>query len=36
MGTDAEVAGAALFLASKDSAYITGDELLVDGGAAID
>ena len=36
MGTDEEVAGAALFLASKDSAYITGDELLVDGGAAID
>jgi len=35
MGTDEEVAGAALFLASKDSAFMTGDEVLVDGGVAI-
>jgi NAD(P)-dependent dehydrogenase (short-subunit alcohol dehydrogenase family) len=35
MGTDAEVAAAALFLASRDSAYMTGGEILVDGGAAV-
>lgn len=35
MGADEEVAGAALFLASKDSAFMTGDEILVDGGVAI-
>lgn len=35
MGSDEEVAGAALFLASKDSAFMTGDEILVDGGVAI-
>jgi NAD(P)-dependent dehydrogenase (short-subunit alcohol dehydrogenase family) len=35
MGTDDEVAGAALFLASTDSAYMTGEEILVDGGAAV-
>jgi NAD(P)-dependent dehydrogenase (short-subunit alcohol dehydrogenase family) len=35
IGTDEEVAGVALFLASKDSAYMTGEEVLVDGGAAV-
>jgi len=35
MGTDEEVAGVALFLASKDSAFMTGEEILVDGGAAV-
>jgi NAD(P)-dependent dehydrogenase (short-subunit alcohol dehydrogenase family) len=35
MGTDEEVAKAALFLASRDSGYITGEELMVDGGAAV-
>jgi NAD(P)-dependent dehydrogenase (short-subunit alcohol dehydrogenase family) len=35
MGTDDEVAGAALFLASRDSAFMTGEEVLVDGGAAV-
>lgn len=35
IGTDDEVAGVALFLASKDSAYMTGEEVLVDGGAAV-
>lgn len=35
MGTDEEVAGAALFLASQDSSFMTGEELLVDGGAAV-
>jgi NAD(P)-dependent dehydrogenase (short-subunit alcohol dehydrogenase family) len=32
IGTAADVAAAALFLASDDSAWITGDMLLVDGG----
>jgi len=32
IGTTADVAAAALFLASDDSAWITGDLLLVDGG----
>jgi 3-oxoacyl-[acyl-carrier protein] reductase len=32
IGTTADVAAAALFLASDDSAWITGDMLLVDGG----
>jgi NAD(P)-dependent dehydrogenase (short-subunit alcohol dehydrogenase family) len=32
IGTPADVAAAALFLASDDSAWITGDLLLVDGG----
>ncbi|BDU74326.1 SDR family oxidoreductase [Mesoterricola silvestris] len=35
LGLDTEVAKAALFLASDDASYITGEELLVDGGAAI-
>jgi NAD(P)-dependent dehydrogenase (short-subunit alcohol dehydrogenase family) len=35
MGTDAEVAGVALFLASSDSSYMTGEEILVDGGAVV-
>ena len=35
MGTDEEVAGAALFLASKDSSFMTGEEVLVDGGVAV-
>lgn len=35
LGTDAEIAKAALFLASTDAAFITGEELLVDGGAAV-
>ena len=34
MGTAAEVAAAVLFLASNDSAFVTGIDFLVDGGAA--
>jgi NAD(P)-dependent dehydrogenase (short-subunit alcohol dehydrogenase family) len=33
-GTPADVAGAVLFLASDDAAYVTGAELAVDGGLA--
>jgi len=34
MGTPEEVAAAVLFLASSDSAFVTGIDFLVDGGAA--
>jgi NAD(P)-dependent dehydrogenase (short-subunit alcohol dehydrogenase family) len=34
MGEPEEVAKAALFLASDDSAFVTGTELFVDGGLA--
>jgi NAD(P)-dependent dehydrogenase (short-subunit alcohol dehydrogenase family) len=34
-GLDTEVAKAALFLASDDASFVTGEELMVDGGAAI-
>ena len=32
MGAPADVAGAVLYLASDDSAFVTGTELTVDGG----
>jgi NAD(P)-dependent dehydrogenase (short-subunit alcohol dehydrogenase family) len=32
MGTGEDIAGAAVYLASDDSSYVTGTELLVDGG----
>ena len=33
MGTVAEVVSAVLYLASDDASYITGSELVIDGGA---
>ena len=33
MGTVAEIVTAVLYLASDDSAYMTGSELVIDGGA---
>jgi NAD(P)-dependent dehydrogenase (short-subunit alcohol dehydrogenase family) len=35
LGTAADVAGVVLFLLSDDAAYVTGTELLVDGGVTI-
>jgi NAD(P)-dependent dehydrogenase (short-subunit alcohol dehydrogenase family) len=35
MGTPWEVADAVLFLASDEASYITGTELVVDGGATL-
>ena len=34
-GTPAEIASAALFLASDEASYVTGQTLIVDGGLAI-
>jgi NAD(P)-dependent dehydrogenase (short-subunit alcohol dehydrogenase family) len=33
MGTVAEIVSAVLYLASDEASYITGSELLIDGGA---
>jgi cyclopentanol dehydrogenase len=33
MGTVAEIVSAVLYLASDDSSYMTGSEILIDGGA---